>query len=488
MKKKSIKKNFVFDLIYRIITLIVPLVTAPYISRVIGVDGIGNYSFTQSICSYFCFFAILGSNVYGQREIAFCNGDKEKMARTFWSIYFVRTICITIVSMLYLVFGLCFDGVLKVLFLIQLIDVAGCLFDITWFYQGMEEFGKILVRNLIMKSISVVSIFLFVRTESDLYIYVLMTSFANVFSNALMFLPLKKYISFCKISKKDMSRHVFPIFKLFIPTIALNLYNQVDKTMLGFISNSTETGYYEQSTKIIIIINTFVSSISNVMSPRISSLTVDGDCSTVRRLNRVSFELIWFIALPISFGLISISPFFVPLFFGDGYEKVSVLLRILSIICIPMGIKTVIGMQYLIPNKLEKEYTISIFVGLITNIILNSFLIYFLGSVGASIASLTSEVIIVLYLLIRYRNLVFAKDVFNGMFLKTVAATVMFFVVFFTARFINGNVFKLIYSITLGGIVYFAVLLICKDKFIYTEIKNFFYKNKRNQYKGEKDE
>lgn len=473
MKKKSLTKNYILDMIYRIITLVVPLITAPYISRHIGVEGIGNFSYTQSINSYFTFVAILGSNIYGQREIAFCNGNKDEITRKFWSIFCCRFIFTTLTTIAYLVFVLHTYGVIRVLLLIQVTDIIGQIFDINWLYQGLEEFGKILARNIIMKTISVVSIFFFVNTADDLYIYVFIVSFANVFSNMLMFFSLKKYVKKPVVLLTDIKNHIRPILKLFFPTIALNLYNQIDKTMIGYLSFSDEAGYYEQATKIIVIINTFVTSVCNVMSPRIASLIKIGNVEETRKLNRKTFELIWLLALPIAFGLFAISDYFVPLFFGKGFEKVSILLKILSVICMPMGIKMILGMQFLIPNKLEKEYTKSIFLGTVVNVILNSILIHYWGAIGAAISSICSEIVIICCIIIDLRGILCISDIFSGVTKKTISAVIMFMIICVLIPLIKIDILKIIIPIFVGASSYFIILIIIKDEFIWQIMKKY---------------
>lgn len=463
MNKKSITKNYVFDLVYRVICLIVPLITAPYISRVIGIDGIGDYSYTASISSYFCFFAILGSNVFGQREVASCGGDRNKVTTVFWNLFFIRLFFTLITLFVYIFFCQRSNGVIKVLLLLQTIDVVGQVFDITWLFQGLEEFGLILIRNIIMKSISVLSIFLFVHSPDDLYLYVGMMSFANVLSNIVLFFSLKKHVNRPLIKFSTMRSYILPIVKLFIPTITLNLYNQIDKSMLGAMSVSYEAGAYEQATKIITIVTTFVTSINNVMLPRMASLFQENEYKNINSLLQKSFDYIWFLALPVCTGLMVIADVFVPIFFGIGYEKVVVLLRILGIICIPMGIKTIIGMQILIPSKKEKVYTYSIFAGLVINILLNLVLIRYFASVGASIASVVSEFLILAFLISRVKHRIMPKIFTKNTVNKVIASIIMAILVIVIKTIFTNSFVSLILSITSGALFYFLILFLLKD-------------------------
>lgn len=462
--KKSIAKNYMLDLSYRIICLLTPLLTAPYISRRIGVEGIGNYSYTFSVCSYFAMFAVLGSNIYGQREIARCNGNRLKISKTFWSIFILRFICVVFTACIYIRYCFATSGVIKVLLLLQTVDVVGQIFDITWLFQGMEEFGILLIRNLVMKGIAVGSIFLLVKSQEDLYIYVLMTSLANIIGNLTLFGSLKKYVDFVGITWNDICKNIIPIIRLFIPTVALNVYNQIDKTMIGALCSSNETGAYEQATKIIIIITTVVTSINNVMSPRMTGLFECGEKEKAKALLINSFNLIWLLSMPISMGLICISDIFVPIFFGNGYERTIILLIILSFVCMPMGIKTVIGMQYLIPLKNEKTYTHSIIWGLLVNVILNAILIPLLESVGAAIASLISEISIVLFLIYKLRKDIKLKEIMNGIFKTMIASMIMSVVVILIRNHISNDMISLGVCIFSGIIIYGIMLIFLKEE------------------------
>lgn len=480
MKAKSITRNFIYDLIYKVITLLIPLVTAPYISRVIGVDGIGYYSYTSSICAYFGLVAILGTNIYGQREIAFCNGNKKQYSKKFGEIYILRVLLICITACIYIFFSFHMKGRVRVLLLLQTVDIICLNFDITWFFQGIEEFGLILYRNIILKTLSVLSIFLFVKTEEDLYWYVFLTSMAVVIGNLSLWFGLKRYIVKVDISLVEVGKHLRPAILLFIPTIALKLYEQIDKTMLGVLSSSSaESGYYELTTKIIVIVITFVTSIGTVLSPRMAALYSQNDEKKIESLLYKSFEIIWALALPVSFGIIAISDAFVPLFFGAGYEKVVLLLRILAIICIPMGLKNIIGIQYFIPTMRERLYTKFILVGLTLNICLNFILIPQYFSIGAAVASIVSETIIVVLQFFSIREKVKLNKVLELCKKKACAAFVMAVVIKLGIRIVPGSLTSLLFLIFVGVLIYSGLLILFHDnitcealRMVYRKIKN----------------
>lgn len=464
MPSKSLVRNYICDFLYRILTIITPIITAPYISRIIGADGIGDYSYTQSICSYFALAAILGSNVYGQREIAFCCNDKDKRSYVFWEIMCIRVVTIVASSSAYMLLCIHSEGKIKILLLLQLVDILGLLFDITWLLQGVEEFGIILYRNIIIKVLSVLSIFLFVKNRSDLYLYVFLTSIAVVAGNISVWPQVGKFICFVPWKKLHIKRHLTPILSLFLPTIALRLYDAFDKTMLGMIVGlSSENGYYEQALKIITMAITVVTSLGNVMAPRMAVLHSQKNKEKLASYLYSSFEITWALALPISFGIMAVAGNLIPWFLGEGYGKVIILLRCLAIICIAMGMKNVIGLQYLVPTERQKQYTKSILFGLGVNVVLNMLLIPRYQSIGAVMASVISEYFIVCVQLFMIRKEIRVGGIFNTIQGKLISAIIMGVIIYFLSEIMPAAIFSTLILICVGVIVYFSMLLLFKD-------------------------
>ena len=465
MKTKSIAKNFFYDLFYRILTLIIPLITAPYISRVIGAEGIGNYSYTQSICSYFTLFAVLGSNVYGQREIAFRREDDTARTKAFWEIMVIRTIFILLSALCYSTVIIQSTGVIRVLFLIQMVDIVGLLFDITWLIQGVEDFGLIFYRNLIIKGLSVASIFLFVKTEQDLYLYVLLTSLAVIIGNISLWLQLRKYIVKIKVKELHPRKHLGPILALFLPTIALRLYDVLGKTLLGYIGkDAEENGYYEQALKIVTMAITIVTSLGNVMSPRMAYLHVQKDTEQLKKYFDISFDVVMILALPISVGLLTVADNLVPWFFGMDFLKVATLLKYISVICVAMGLKNLIGLQYLVSTNRQNSYTLSIVIGLIINVIISIILIPKYSSVGTVVASVISEYIIVAVQLYMIRKEISVWPLIKGSFSKIVACIGMGIVLWFVAGKLVSGIVNTCILVIIGAAVYGIILVVLRDK------------------------
>ena len=270
--KQSLKQNYVYNLIYQICILLPPLITTPYLSRVLGAEGIGIYSFTTSILSYFVLFGSLGISLYGQREIAANQNNIEKRSKIFKELFLLKAIFILFS---FLVFFIIYfnDERYGIYYKILSIELLTHIMDITWFYQGLENFKKITIQNLVIKILSTISIFLFVKSEDMLLVYFLIMFLSTTASYFLLWLGLKKWVIEVPFKSLEIKKHIKNTFFLFLPQIAIQVYTVLDKTMIGWILNDMkEVGYYEQSQKLIKICLMIITSLGTVMVPRISNL------------------------------------------------------------------------------------------------------------------------------------------------------------------------------------------------------------------------
>ena len=337
METKSIKKNFLYNLVYQVLILILPIVTTPYISRVLGAEGVGIYSFTISIVTYFTIFGSLGVAMYGQREIAYARDDKEKRKRAFIEIVLFRFITMAI-SVLVYIFTYATHNEYQEYYQILILYLLSFAFDISWFFQGMEEFKKTVTRNVIVRLLSVACIFIFVKSPVDLPKYLLIYSLADLIGNISLWLYLPRYLKGIEVKHLNIKRHMIPILLLFIPQIAVKLYNIVDKTMIGYmITDKSALGNYEEAYKVINVLFTVVSSLGIVMVPRIASVFASGDKRKLNEYILRSFRFTFFLAFPMMMGIIAISKEFVPIFLGEDYKDAAVIVNILA--------ATILGMR-----------------------------------------------------------------------------------------------------------------------------------------------
>ena len=478
--KKSITKNYLYNLAYQLLVIIIPIITTPYISRRLGAENIGIYSFTLSIVTYFITFGSLGVALYGQREIAYLQDDVKKRSNTFGEIIIFR-ICTLTISMIvfYFIFVLKTNQY-SIYYKVLLIEMIANMMDISWFFRGLEEFKKTVARNFIIKIITAVSLFVFVKTKNDLMAYFLIYVLSDIFGNFSLWLYLPKYIEKVNLKNINILKHLKPTIVLFIPQIAIQVYTLLDKTMIGvIIQNKSEVGYYEQSQKIIKILMTVITSLGTVMMPRIANTFAKGDKEKVLNYMKKSFSLVFLLAFPIIFGIISIANNFVPVFFGDGYDKVVILMQVISPIILLIGLSNVTGTQYLLPIKRQKEYTISVVCGAIINFIINSILISKLGALGASIGTVVAEFTVTAV------QMTFVRKDFNlieilGLSKNYCIASIIMFISCYLLNFIKmSNTINILLKVIVGGAVYILCLLVLKDKFLLELINKVLNKFRR---------
>ena len=464
--KKSLTKNYIYNLIYQILALILPIITAPYVSRVLGAENIGIYSYTLSISAYFILFGSLGIALYGQREIAYKQKSRYKRSRAFWEILILRTITMAI-SLLIFHFTFATGKEYQIYYKILILEIIGNCFDISWFFQGMEEFKKTVTRNTVVKLISVICIFVFVKTKNDLHIYFIIYVLSILIGNLSLWLYLPKYIKNIPVKQLNIFRHLKPTISLFIPQIAIQVYTLLDRTMVGaIITDKSEVGYYDQGQKIIKMLLTIVTSLGTVMLPRIASTFASGKKEEINTYMKKSFNMVFLIAFPLMFGIIAVSKAFVPVFFGPGYDKVIILMSVISPIILLIGLSNVTGTQYLLPTRRQKEYTTSVVCGAIINLVLNSFLIWKYGAIGASIGTVIAEFTVTAVQAYFVRKDFNFKKVLLLSKNYIISSIAMFVLCFGLSNLINKNaILSICLQVILGAITYFIILFLMKDQF-----------------------
>ena len=475
MNQKSIIKNYLYNLTYQVLIIILPLITASYLARVLGAEGNGIYIYTFTIVNYFILFGSLGISMYGQREIAYAQKDKVKRKKIFIELVIFRFIAIFIASIIYYY---CFmrKGQYAIYYRILFFELLAAGFDISWFFQGMEDFKKTVLRNIVVRLTSVALIFIFVKEQSDLNKYLLIYAAADLLGNISLWFYLPKHFKGIKVKNITITKQIPAIILLFIPQIANKIYNMLDTTMLGrIIADKSETGYYEQSQKIIRVLLTVVTSLGTVMVPRMASMFANGEHENINRYMKKSFNFTYLLSFPIIFGLIAISKDFVPWFFGPGYTKVILLMNIIAPIVLLMGVANIIGTQYLLPTKRQKEFSISVLGGIIVNFILNYVMINLWQSVGACIATVLSQLIVDAIQWYYVKDEIDLKEMFKLSYKYLFAAVMMFICCILVRLFFSGFICIVIQGI-LGVVIYFGILIIFKDEFVYLIINRIRFK------------
>lgn len=488
MAEKSIGKNYIYNLLFQVLTLITPFITTPYLSRVLGVEGIGLNSYCNSMVFYFTLIAALGTTAFGQREVAGA-AIKEARSRSFWEVFSLRIIFSVISLAVYLVvFTLIFKEHV-VIYLILALNVVSVFVDISWFFQGIEEFGMITLRNSAIKILGIIATFVFIKNADDLVLYILITAGFTLVGNLSLWIGLPKHI--CKVKDVKPFRNIKTVLQFFIPTVAVQIYTVLDKSMIGwFTSGTVENGYYEQAEKLVKMALTVVTAINVVFIPKLTRCFRNGDMDKVRDYSYKSYRFIWFLGIPIFLGIFVVADYFVPIFYGAGYEKCTPLIRILSLIVVFIGVSAVTGTQYFVSVGKQNILTLTVTIGAVVNVILNLILIPYYYSVGASIATVVAEFVVAMIGIIY----VCKKDgfkilkIFSTAIKYLIAGGIMFVALFFIKKAFDITVLALILLVVMGGVIYFVSLLLLRDKFLLSILNGVFGKLiKKNKVKEDNE-
>ncbi len=472
--KKSITINYIYNMIYKVLVLITPLITTPHVSRVLGVENIGIYNYTYSVLSYFVLFGVLGLQMYGQREIAYVSENQEDKNKIFWEILWTRILTTMTALVIYIIFAFFTDY--KIFYFIFSIEILANAIDISWFYYGIENFKKITIRNVIIKIIGIICIFLFVKDYNDLNIYILCHVLVLFLGNLSLWIGLKNQIT--KICRPTINclKHIKIAFIFFLPQCLDSIYMLMDKVMLGQLSTMEEVGIYGQADKIIKMVVTVITSLGLVVSPRIAKSFKTGNKKEIKKYMFNSFYFVFLLSFPMIFGLIGISDIFSDWFFGEGYDGVSIMINVLSPIILFMGLNSIIGWQYLMTVKREKDFTKSVAIGAVMNLLLNFILIKKFNAVGAALASITSMLIMTII------NFNFIKDIIKinellNIIPKILFSSLIMFLVIKPIELIQINSIVITFiQILLGVLIYAILLIVFKDKFVMKYINKLIQK------------
>lgn len=471
---QKLKQNFIYDAVYQILVLLLPLITTPYIARVIGATGIGIYSYTSSIVYYFSIFALLGMNFYGNREVSKNRDDQSKLNKTFSSIYYLQLIITTIVITIYIIYLCFFNKQYQSIQLIQIIPLISVAFDINWFFCGMQEFKITVTRSAVIKLISFILIFIFIKTESDLWKYVLILASSTLLNQVILWPFLKGKVKFVQVGFKDIIKHMKPTLILFIPVIATSVYNIMDKIMVGNLTNVTEVGYYENAEKLLKVILSVISALCTVTMPQMTYLYKNKQYDEYYKVLNKSLTFTFFLIFPVIFGFLATADTLVKLYLGNGFMKSATLLKILCFSLLFSPITSIIRMQLLLPRSKDKENITSVVFGAIINLCLNFILIKKYAAIGASISTIIAELtVFCINLYYVKEEIQFKQKIYDiiPIFFKSL---IMFIIVFIIGKFISYDLLKLTIQVITGISIY----LILNIKYVKenVNIKSFFKK------------
>lgn len=472
MKNNKLVKNYIYNTLYQILVLLSPLITTPYISRVLGATGIGIYSYAQSIATYFVLVGAVGTTLYGQREIAYVQNNLKKRTEIFWEITIFRFIAVVICTIVYY-FIFAFRGQFPQVFQILTLEVFATAFDISWFFMGIENFKLTVIRNTIIKLVGIILVFILVKSPDDVPLYTLCLTLPIFLGNISLWFNLKKYLVRLEHSVlHGIPKHIKPVLILFLPQIATEVYTVLDKTMIGVLGTGMDqVGFYTNAQKIIKIILMIVTSLGTVMLPAMSVAFSQGKNTEIIKSIKMAFNFIFMIAFAMMYGIIGISERFVPVFLGEGFDLVGTLMIVISPIIVIIGISNVIGRQFLLPTNQQAKYTISIMTGACVNFFLNIILIHLFNAIGASIATVIAEAAVTFVQIWYVRNQLPLKECFKPMVRYFLYGLIMAVIIWLLNKVLPQEAWSLGIMIFVGALVYILELIIAKDEMLQIGLK-----------------
>ena len=456
----KVLKNYAYNLSYQLLVIVLPIITTPYVTRIFSSKDLGTYGYFNSIVTYFILLATLGVANYGTKEIS---GHRKDIRKNFWGIYTLQLIATILSLVLYTSLCLFFPGMQNMVAYILGLSLISKGMDISWLFQGLEDFRRITARNTTVKVLGVISIFLFVKTPGDLYLYVFLLTFFELLGQLSMWLPARPYIGEPQFDLSYAKKHLKPVILLFLPQVAISLYVTLDRTMLGALSSTNDVGIYDQALKIINILLTLVTSLGSVMLPRVSSLLSNGDHKAVNKMHELSFLIYNLVIFPIIAGLLIVNKDFVSFFLGKDFQEAYLAIAIMVFRMFFIGWTNIMGIQILIPHNKHREFMLSTTIPAVVSVGLNLLLIPPFGFVGASIVSVLTEALV--WFIQLYFSLPYLKEVpiLESLAKIVCASTMMYGLLLSAEPFLRfpPTLNVLVYAV-LGGLIYLLAILVLK--------------------------
>lgn len=492
-KKENLKVSIIFSFISQLICYLSPLIVSPYISRVLGAAGIGEYSYAYSYVYYFSVAILFGFSSYGVKKIAEYREDKETYSSYFWTIFLERFIFFLVFLSIYFVLSFfnCFGNSINrsVLFALIIVLISNAL-DIGFLFQGLEKFKLISYGHMLANLLFIISVFLFVKSSDDLVIYTLLKSGVNLLLDIFLWIFAFRKLTRFHIIKGELKTVFVGSAKFFLPTILLSVGNQIDQTFIGMFCGNTEVGYYQQASKLPSLISSLTYAIAPVMLSRISFLYKENKLDEAKEKIGKAFNLALFVSIPCCVGMYLIGQFFIPAFFGEEYlPSINILYCLLptSLLC---PLSSILISAYYYPSKKTIFVTWFLLIDLVVDSSLTFILTRFtgLGGKGAAIGSLVAEVILLSLLLFCSNKIISFKVLLKDLWKVVVASLTMVAVVLFTNYFVSNlsNAIVTVIDVFLGAITYIAMSLLLKERMInqaFAFIKSKFKKSKEEVQK-----
>lgn len=467
MKQKSLKKNAFYSVLKVFLSLIFPLITFPYASRILLPEGIGKINFANSVISYFCMIASLGIGGYATREASKIRDDRKALSKLFKEIISINLVCCFVA---YILFFIALHFISKfsnyrTLLLVSSIKILFSVLGIEWIFIANEDFKYITIRTFFIQLFSLIYLFVFVHTTEDIIHYAIFGLLTAVGCNAFNFIFIGKYVDLGFKTKLEIQKHLKAILIFFGMTIVTSIYTMLDTAMLGFLSSDIEVGYYTASTKLGHMVLSMLTAITVVLLPRLTNYAQKNDTSSFNELVKKSANILLLLSIPMTCGLIILARPLVLLLSGKQYLPAVISMQIISPILIIISFGSLTGVQILPAIGKEKISFYSYIIGAITNIILNSILIPQYGALGAAIGTVGAESSVTVVQIFFTRKYIINKDFFITLVETLFASSLMIVVINFINSYINSIVIQLIASVIIGILIYSSILIILHNQY-----------------------
>lgn len=454
-------KNMMYNTVYQVLILILPLITAPYVSRTLGTTGVGIYSSTAAWLGYFVLAGGLGITLYGNREIAYHQKDKESRSRVFYELLSLKFITVALALIAYLVFVF-LQNKWQPYFLLQGITLIAVAFDVSWFFMGLENFKVIVVRNTIIRLLLTVAIFVFVKTPNDLWLYILLLALSTLIGNMTVWPFLRREIIKIPFRSLNIFQHLRPVTMLLLPQVSITIYTSLNKNLLQIFSGLDSVAYFTQTYMIIILGATLVSSFNSAFLPHLSGLFSSGESDKVKPLILKSIDLGNCISILCVSGIIGVSQTFAVFYFGKNFAPVGSLLGVGASTIFFLALTNALSTQYLLAAKKMHEYMMSTIVGLIVNIVFNLTLIPILGTMGAIIATILTEVGVASYILWKLRDLFGLREVFHGVWKYLIGGVLVFIFLDLINKTVPASISSYLIQTIIAVLIYSVTLYVLR--------------------------
>ncbi|MBV7389863.1 MULTISPECIES: oligosaccharide flippase family protein [Enterococcus] len=382
--KKTIK-DIMYNAVYQVFLIILPLLTTPILSRRIGSEGLGIYGYVFSIAQFLITVIAIGMSPFRIRNIAKVKNDREKLTSQFWNLYAMQFLIGLISILFYVAVIWIFQVKYASLYLIQLLFIIGVTLDISWFFQGIEEFAKVVVRNTLIKITSVVLIILLINNQEDLWLYIFITSAVNLVGSLVFWVGIHKKVGKIQFDRKIFASMWKPGLFILIPQLFMQVYTTLDKTVVGQFVDPTELSYYDQSQKIARIILALLTSVTIVMLPKMSKAQAEGDRQKIVRYTKKSFDYTLIFSIMFFNIIFANTITFVPWFFGNDFIKMTSNMLLVSLIIILSPLGGIFSNQFSIAIENDRAFAYPLITGAFISVIGNVLIVPKYGAIGGTI-------------------------------------------------------------------------------------------------------